>query len=136
MAEGDHGLPASVLAELEEALAAATPGTWAAVSADRMFGDDFIIVGNREAHNGETDVALIFGGKITGRTRANAGLIALARNHLPALLAENKRMREARDFVGVVARMTADGESEALDALIEVARDIEAHADLGATHDQ
>lgn len=146
----DASLPASVLAELEEALAAATPAPWKSFDESSMYADTpegewgHFHIGREQFET----LAVVRSGCDeafeAGTPFANARLIALARNHLPALLAENTRMREALEPFAKAADIKLCGEWRDDQSIqpTDTAWHVKfgdlrrARAALGATHEQ
>jgi len=86
----DHALTPETLAELERLRADATPGPWVA----EFSGKTGPVVMDAESRNALDHVAQC----PHYRGHSDAALIAAAVNHLPALIAEIKRLAHERDF--------------------------------------
>jgi hypothetical protein len=73
-----------------------TPGPWTATRDDRIKGNDYVISGQMQPSNGDTE--------ISGRAKANARLIAAA----PALLARAERAEKALDDLVMALDLPGD----------------------------
>lgn len=86
----------TMIAELEEAERAATPGPWKVSPANNKYVEG----GKPSEHNGfKVLVSDSFTGADDGSEEANARLIALMRTHLPVLVEAVKRQREALNHI-------------------------------------
>lgn len=101
-----------------------TPLPWRAVKDDRILGNDYVLVGKFQEHNGETEIGVICGGKPNDKGLANAQHIIRCVNSYDAMAEALHLFEEAMAKRELAQEISEWGAEQAAEEMLERARDL------------